>query len=215
VSRELAGRITQPRGASIRLMMRALDRLPQILRVRCTITAMDRHPEPVAKQPSADRKPPFVRLHGQRTGAPRGAVGCDRLFRPGDDRSAFGATCRDSQAGSCLPPAILTVTLRPALERRPAVSGRSSLPVRSGLRLLGLAVAALLVALAHDRSPYCGAAARYPLTVRRGWRPAVPAHQIDSARHPYARAKCAQARAAQHSMPSECQGKAAASNQGP
>jgi hypothetical protein len=39
-----------------------------------------------------------VRLDGRHTGARPGAVGCDRLFRPGDDRSAFGATCRDWQA---------------------------------------------------------------------------------------------------------------------
>jgi hypothetical protein len=37
-------------------MIRALHWLAQILTVRCTIAAMDRHPEPVAKQPSADPK---------------------------------------------------------------------------------------------------------------------------------------------------------------
>jgi hypothetical protein len=83
-----------------------------------------------------------------------------------------------------------------------------------GLRLLGLTVAALLVALAHHRSPYCHSAARYPLTGRGGWHPAVPAHQIDAARHSCARDKCAQAHAAQHSTPIECQGGAAASTSG-
>src|ERR1700733_13798454 len=35
-----------------------------------------------------------VRPDGRQTGARRGAVGCDGLFRSGEDRSTSGATCR-------------------------------------------------------------------------------------------------------------------------
>ena len=62
--------------------------------------------------------------------------------------------------------------------------------------------------------PTCHSAAHYPLKGLGGWHPAVPAHQIDSARGPSARAKFAQADAAQHSTPIECQGGAAASTSG-
>ena len=54
----------------------------------------------------------------------------------------------------------------------------------------------------------------YPLTGRGGWHPTVPADRMNSALHPYAKAKCAQKHAAQHSTSIEYQGGAAASTSG-